>query len=97
MKASLDARDARICAGQIGWRLIGGVADSAADLHIDGRGQALVQHGVLQATGLEVGAEVGICSPQYAPHPVHILVAADLVVFLQRHLHVAVCGPELLV
>ncbi len=52
----------------------------AADLDVDGRGQAEVEHGIDQAADLEIGGEFRHLALHAAPHAVHVLVAADLVV-----------------
>ena len=45
----------------------------AADLNIDGRGQALIDHGVDQAAGLEVGGEFRHIGGENPADPLHVL------------------------
>ena len=77
----------RIAVGQI----------RAGDLDVDGRGHAEAEHGVDQAARLEVRGDLRHLLRNAAAHARHVFVAADLVIFLQADLTVAVCMPELLV
>ena len=52
----------------------------AADLHVDRRGQAEIQHGIDQAARLEVGADFRHLFAHGGADAVHVLVAPDLVI-----------------
>ena len=58
----------------------------SADLHVDRRRQAEVEHGVDEAAGLEVGGQVRQLGRNALADAVHVLVAADPVPVLQADL-----------
>ena len=60
---------------------------SAADLDVDRRGHALIEHGVHQAARLKIRAQLGSSRAIRSRTDGHIDKAADLVVFLQAHLN----------
>ena len=58
----------------------------AGDLQIDGSGKALVQNGILQAPGLEEGADLRHIRLEPLANAIHVFVAAGLMVLRQGHL-----------
>lgn len=64
-----------------------GVQIVAADLHVDGRGQARIDYCVHEAPGLKVRRELRQIPVQALAHAPHILIAANLMSFLQTSLH----------
>ena len=73
--------------GKLERRVVGLGQIIARDLHIDRRRHAHAEHRVDQAAGLEVGGQLRHLLGDALAHHRHILIAADLVLLLQAHLH----------
>ena len=82
-----DVGDFANPAGQFYRRRVVGAQVGAGHLDVDGRRQAEVQHGVHQAAGLKVRAELRQLRSHSLLHARHVFIAAHLVVLLQADLN----------
>ena len=73
--------------GDLAGDVVQGPQVHAGDLDVQRRGDALVENRVHQAAGLEIGAELGQLAPDPLAHQAHVGKAAELVAFVETHLH----------
>ena len=58
------------------------VQTATADLHVDGGGHSGIQNGIDHGTAGEKGANIGILALHFFLHPIHVVKAAFLVLFI---------------
>ena len=74
-------------ASDLGRSLVGLFLIVAADLDVDGSRQSEIDDRIHQSSRLKVGRKFRQIISQFCPHPAHVFITADRVLFLEADLH----------